>query len=124
MPKKKNQIFYKHQQKKKIARLLLKKLKILTFFSFVAGSDSFKFQKPDPRHLAKLCKKFNLKKKECLYIGDTEVDAYMANSFNMFFVLIKNGYTKKSHKNILFDVLTSDYKQLLKDLQKKGLISN
>ena len=30
---------------------LLKKLKMIDYFEFIAGSDTFEFNKPDPRHL-------------------------------------------------------------------------
>ena len=38
-------------KQEKLAVDLLKKLDLIKFFEYVAGSDTFEFNKPDPRHL-------------------------------------------------------------------------
>ena len=38
-------------KQERLAVDLLKKLNLLNFFDYVAGSDTFSFNKPDPRHL-------------------------------------------------------------------------
>ena len=120
--KKKIKLFISKNKKRKIAKLLIKKLKINNYFNFIAGSDTFRHRKPSPLHLVALSKKFNLNKREILYIGDTEIDSLMARKFKIHFVLIKNGYTTLSYNRISHDILTSDYKQLYKDLKKIRLI--
>ena len=59
--------------KKDFAVDLLKKLDLFKFFEYVAGSDTFAFNKPDPRHLTDVVEIIggDLKK---IMIGDSEVD--------------------------------------------------
>ena len=38
-------------KQERLAIDLLKKLDLFKFFEYVAGSDTFEFNKPDPRHL-------------------------------------------------------------------------
>lgn len=111
--KKKNiQLFVSTNKSKKNAVLILKKLKILKFFKFIAGSDSFKYQKPNPLHLEALRRKFGIKKKQTVFIGDTEIDSALAYSFNIKFVLIKNGYTTLKFSEIKSDITIANYSNL------------
>ena len=102
------------------AKLLLMKLKVLKFFNFVAGSDTYKFKKPSVFHFQYLKKKYNLKKKETILIGDTEVDSKAAKNFNIRFVLIKNGYTTLKPCQINSDFCVSDYRNLRSILDIKS----
>ncbi len=127
--------FLRHCRKKKIkllistnkleknAKLLLMKLKILNFFNFVAGSDTFKFKKPNMFHFKYLKKKCNFKKKETLLIGDTEVDSKAAKNFKIRFVLIKNGYTSLKSNQISSDFCISDYRDLRSILDEQSINS-
>ena len=101
-------------------KLLLMKLKILKFFNFVAGSDTYKFKKPNVFHFQYLKKTCNFKKKETLLIGDTEVDSKAAKNFNIRFVLIKNGYTTLKASQINSDFSVSDYRELRSILDIKS----
>ena len=51
-------LFISTNKLEKNAKLLLKKLKINNYFLFVAGSDTFKYKKPNYLHLQKLKKSF------------------------------------------------------------------
>jgi phosphoglycolate phosphatase len=106
-----------------IAKILLKKLKIIKYFKYIVGFNTYKYKKPNPLHLKAICKKFNLKKEEILYIGDTEIDSIMANKYRVKFALITNGYTTLHPDRISYDFLTSDYKRLYKTLRIKKLIA-
>ena len=118
--KKNIKFFISTNKKSKIAKILLTKLKVLKYFKFVAGSDSFKYKKPNERHLQLLFKRFKLLKKNSVYIGDTEVDSMMARKFGIKFILIKNGYTNLGYKKIFYDILAYDYKILYRILQKSN----
>jgi phosphoglycolate phosphatase-like HAD superfamily hydrolase len=65
-----------------------------------------------------LKKKFGFKKKQSIYIGDTEIDANLAKSFKIKFILIKNGYTSISHTNISSDFTVSNFTQISPALKK------
>ena len=95
------------------------KLKILHFFDFVAGSDTFNYKKPNILHLKNLNKSCNFKKNETIFIGDTEVDSKTAENYNIKFVLIKNGYTTLRTKQINYNFCISNYDELRSILKEK-----
>jgi phosphoglycolate phosphatase len=94
------------------AKLLLKKFKINNYFLFVAGSDTFKYRKPNFLHLEQLRKKFGFLKNETIFIGDTEIDSLLATKFKIKFILFKNGYTNVDPKQMNFDISVSNYSKL------------
>ena len=111
---KKNNIklFISTNKLEKIAKLLLKKLKINNYFLFIAGSDTFKYKKPNYLHLQQLKKKFCFLKKETIFIGDTEIDSLLARNFKIKFILFKNGYTTVNPKKLDYEIAISDYDKL------------
>ena len=48
------------------------------YFIFVAGSDTFEFKKPDPRHLTNIIDILNIKKENTIMVGDSETDSEAA----------------------------------------------
>ena len=110
--KRKINLYVSTNKKEVNAILILKKLKIFKFFKFIAGHDTFKNQKPCPLHLESLKKKFKLKKKQTVFIGDTEIDSELAYKFNIKFILIKKGYTNLKISQIKHDFSIMDYSNL------------
>ena len=101
-----------------LATDLLKKIKINHFFEYVAGSNTFDYCKPDPRHLTNVVEILNGDLKKTIMIGDSEVDANSAHNANLPFVLVKDGYTEKSEEEIKHDELISDYVGFEKVIEK------
>ena len=97
---------------------LLKKIDMYKYFEYVAGADTFEFNKPDPRHLTNIVEIIGGDLKKTIMIGDSEVDAMSAHSANLPFVLVKNGYTEKSEKEIKHDELISDFDGFEKIIKK------
>ena len=79
---------------------LLKKLKIANYFEYIAGCNTFNFNKPDPRHLTNVIEILGGDLKKTIMVGDSEVDAVSAENAKLPFVLIEGGYTEKSTKEI------------------------
>ena len=100
------------RHREKIAKLLLKKLKINNYFLFIAGSDTFKHKKPNYLHLQKLKKKFHFLKKETIFVGDTEIDSLLAKNFKIKFILLRNGYTNVDPQKLNYEIAISDYNKL------------
>lgn len=117
---KKNKInlFVSTNKSEKNAKKLLKKLKIHTYFKFIAGNDTFNYKKPNPKHLSLLQKKIPFKKKETFMIGDSDVDSKLASQFNIKFILMRNGYTALESSEILSDFKVNSFKQVLKIIKK------
>ena len=96
-------------KQEKLAIDLLKKLDMYKYFEYVAGCDTFSFNKPDPRHLTDVVEIIGGDLKKTIMVGDSEVDANSALNANLPFVLVKDGYTEKSEKEIKHDELISDF---------------
>jgi len=88
---------------------LLKKIGINDYFEYVAGSNTFDYCKPDPRHLLSVIEilKGNLKKS--LMIGDSETDANAAKGAAIPVILLENGYTEKNTNEIYHNHLIKDF---------------
>ena len=69
---------------------LLKQIKIYDYFEYVAGSDTFDYCKPDPRHLTNVIEIMQGDIKKSLMIGDSETDAESAKVAGIPFILIEN----------------------------------
>ena len=74
---------------------LLKKIKIYDFFDYVAGGNTFDYNKPDPRHLTNTVEIIGGNITKSLMIGDSETDSNSAKVANIPFVLLEDGYTEK-----------------------------
>ena len=105
-------------KQERLASDLLKKLDMHKYFEYVAGSDTFAFNKPDPRHLTDVVEIIGGDLKKTIMVGDSEVDAMSAHNAKLPFVLVKDGYTEKTEKEIKHDELISDFVNFEKILEK------
>ena len=105
-------------KQEKLAIDLLKKLDIFRYFEYVAGSDTFSFNKPDPRHLTDVVEIIGGDLKKTIMVGDSEVDAMSANNAKLPFILVKDGYTEKTESEIKHDELISDFIGFEKIIEK------
>ena len=88
---------------------LLKKIGIYDYFEYVAGSNTFDYCKPDPKHLTSIIEILSGNIKESLMIGDSETDANAAKAASIPIILLKNGYTEKNSNEIYHDHLIKDF---------------
>ena len=87
---------------------LLKKINVYNYFDYVAGSNTFDYCKPDPRHITNIIDILQGNIKKSLMIGDSEVDSMAASSADIPFILVEDGYTDKNinqipHKHLIKD---------------------
>jgi phosphoglycolate phosphatase len=88
---------------------LLKKIGIYDYFEYVAGSNTFDYCKPDPRHLTSVIEILNGDIKKSLMIGDSETDANSAKEASIPVILLENGYTEKNSNEIYHNHLIKDF---------------
>ena len=105
-------------KQERLAIDLLKKLNMYDYFEYTAGSDTFEFNKPDPRHLTNVVEIIGGDLKKTIMVGDSEVDANSANNANLPFVLVENGYTEKKTNEIKHDILIKDFDGFDKIIEK------
>ena len=88
---------------------LLKKIGIYSYFEYVAGSDTFDYCKPDPRHLTSVIEILDGDLKKTIMIGDSETDANAAKSAEIPIILLEDGYTEKKIDEIYHNHLIKDF---------------
>ena len=96
-------------KQERLAIDLLKKLNMYEYFEYIAGSDTFEYNKPDPRHLTNVVEIIGGSLNKTIMIGDSEVDAMSAENAKLPFVLVENGYTEKTTNEIKHDLLIKDF---------------
>ena len=97
---------------------LLKKIKIYDYFEYVAGSNTFDYCKPDPRHLTYVIEIMQGDIKKSIMIGDSETDANAAVAAKIPFILIEDGYTEKKVSEIKHDHLVKDFVNIREIINK------
>ena len=97
---------------------LLKKIGIYDFFEYVAGSDTFDYCKPDPRHLTSVVEILDGDVNKTIMIGDSETDANAAKAAEIPVILLENGYTEKNTTEIYHNHLIKDFIGIEKIISK------
>ena len=105
-------------KQERLAVDLLKKLDMSKYFEYIAGADTFEFNKPDPRHLTNVVEIIGGDLKKTIMVGDSDVDANSAHNAKLPFVLVKDGYTEKNENEIKHDELISDFIGFKKIIEK------
>ena len=88
---------------------LLKKIGIYDYFEYVAGSNTFDYCKPDPRHLTSVIEILDGDVRKSLMIGDSETDANAAKAAGLPVILLEDGYTEKNINEIYHNHLIKDF---------------
>ena len=97
---------------------LLKKIGIYDYFEYVAGSDTFDYCKPDPRHLTSVVEILDGDLKKTIMIGDSETDANAAKAAEIPMILLEDGYTEKNIDEIYHNHLIKDFIGIEKTISK------
>ena len=105
-------------KQERLAVDLLKKIKLADYFEYVAGCDTFDFNKPDPRHLTNVVEIIGGNLNKTIMIGDSEVDSQSACNAKIPFILVEDGYTEKNTNQIPHDVAIKDYLNFEKIIKK------
>jgi phosphoglycolate phosphatase len=74
--------------------MILRHFKILRYFNHVLTAADIKHPKPSPDLLITLMKRFNVKPKETIYIGDTSFDSRAAKSAHVASILYRTNYNR------------------------------
>ena len=97
---------------------LLKKIGIYDYFEYVAGSDTFDYCKPDPRHVTNIIEIVGGEINKSLMFGDSETDANAAKAASIPVILLENGYTEKNTTEIYHNHLIKDFIGIEKIISK------
>ena len=105
-------------KQEKLAVDLLKKINLSQYFEYIAGCDTFDFNKPDPRHLTNVIDIIGGDINKSIMIGDSEVDSQSAYNAKIPFILVEEGYTEKNINEIPHKTLIKDFSNFEKIVQK------
>ena len=105
-------------KQEKLAVDLLKKIELEEYFHYIAGCDTFDFNKPDPRHLTNVVEIIGGDINKTIMVGDSEVDSHSAYNAKIPFILVEDGYTEKKTNEIPHDVLVKDFSNFEKTIEK------
>tara|TARA_B100001057_G_scaffold479957_1_gene552246 strand:- start:412 stop:1095 length:684 start_codon:yes stop_codon:yes gene_type:complete len=97
---------------------LLKKIGIYEYFEYVAGSNTFDYCKPDPRHLTNVIEILGGVINKSIMIGDSESDANAGKNAGIPVILLEDGYTEKNTNEIHHDHLIKDFIGIEKIISK------
>ena len=105
-------------KQEKLAVDLLKKINLSQYFQYIAGCDTFDFNKPDPRHLTNVIDIIGGDINKSIMIGDSEVDSQSAYNAKIPFILVEEGYTEKNINEIPHKTLIKDFSNFEKIVEK------
>ena len=105
-------------KQERLAIDLLKKINLFQYFEYIAGCDTFEFNKPDPRHLTSVIEIIGGNLNKSIMIGDSEVDSQSAYNAKIPFILVEEGYTEKNINEIPHKTLIKDFSNFEKVIKK------
>ena len=105
-------------KQEKLAVDLLKKINLSQYFEYIAGCDTFDFNKPDPRHLTNVIDIIGGNINKSIMIDDSEVDSQSAYNAKIPFILVEEGYTEKNINEIPHKTLIKDFSNFEKIVEK------
>ena len=105
-------------KQERLAVDLLKKIDLSQYFEYIAGCDTFDFNKPDPRHLTNVIEIIGGDINKSIMIGDSEVDSQSAYNAKIPFILVEEGYTEKNINEIPHKTLIKDFSNFEKIVEK------
>ena len=105
-------------KQERLAVDLLKKIDLSQYFEYIAGCDTFDFNKPDPRHLTNVIDIIGGDINKSIMIGDSEVDSQSAYNAKIPFILVVEGYTEKNINEIPHKTLIKDFSNFEKIVEK------
>ena len=105
-------------KQERLAVDLLEKINLSKYFEYIAGCDTFDFNKPDPRHLTNVIDIIGGDINKSIMIGDSEVDSQSAYNAKIPFILVEEGYTEKNINEIPHKTLIKDFSNFEKIVEK------
>jgi phosphoglycolate phosphatase len=101
-----------------LAKRIIKGLNASDYFDTITGGDTYKYRKPDSRHLINTILESGKKVDQAIMVGDSENDIKCANSINIPSIVVNFGYSKKPVENLNANIIMNNYKHLIRHIQE------
>ncbi|MFH1397508.1 MAG: HAD family hydrolase [Candidatus Omnitrophota bacterium] len=79
----------------RFSHILIRHLGLKKYFDYVLCADKLKTRKPHPQILNRIMRKFSVKPKEAVYVGDMTVDAQAGRRAKVMTVMVTTGSSAK-----------------------------
>ena len=97
---------------------ILEHFKIKSYFSSIAGGDTFSFRKPNAKHLTQTIKNAGISNYKCIFIGDSLADAECAKNSKSELILLEHGYSSENIRLMGANHVFKDLEQLYLHFQE------
>lgn len=77
------------------SRILIRRLGIEKYFDYILCGDKLKYAKPHPQIINKILRKFSIKPREAVYIGDMAIDAEAGRRAKVRTIIVTTGSSAK-----------------------------
>jgi phosphoglycolate phosphatase len=101
-----------------LSKLLLRALELDTFFSVVAGRDTFDVFKPAPGHLTRTIALAGGRADRAVMVGDSEVDIATAAAAGIPSIAVTFGYTPRPVREFGPDAVIDHYREFMPALAR------
>ncbi len=96
-----------------LAKRIINGLDASSLFDVITGGDSYKFKKPDPKHLIKTIEKSKNKIEKAIMVGDSVNDIECAKKANIKNIVVSFGYSNISVEKLNADLIMNNYSDLV-----------
>jgi phosphoglycolate phosphatase len=101
----------------RMARILLEELGVTKRFKSITGGDTFKFRKPDAKHLSETARLAGHDVSKAIMIGDSAADIDAANNAGIPSVAVTFGYTDTPVEQLGATKIISNYNDLEEQIE-------
>jgi len=102
----------------KMAKTIINGLGANKLFDAITGGDTYKYRKPDPRHLINTILKTGNSVNKAIMIGDSKNDIDCAKKANIKNIVVNFGYSKIPVKKLQADHILHDYLDLIDKIKE------
>lgn len=96
----------------------LEKFKLMHYFDFIAGSDTFPEKKPSPLPILKVIEKFSVSKDKTLVVGDSNIDIEAGKAAGVKTIAVTYGYRNRELLNSA-DFIIDRFSDLINIVQRR-----
>ena len=101
-----------------LAKRIIKGLNASHLFDIITGGDTYKYRKPDPKHLINTIVETGKPIEQAIMIGDSANDINCAKRASIPNIAVSFGYSKVPVKFLKPDLIMNDYKNLIEFINK------
>ncbi|MDA7946020.1 MAG: HAD-IA family hydrolase [Hyphomicrobiaceae bacterium] len=100
-------------KRERLARLLLRELKLHDRFGAILGYDTLDVHKPDPRHLTETIACAGGDPDRAIMVGDSPTDVATAKAAGIPVIAVSFGYSEVHHSELGADIVIHHYSEFL-----------